>query len=83
MNQPVTVTEETLRRAAVILRSGGVVAFPTETYYGLAVDPLQRPALERLFGSNEDHGTCRFWFWWLTSGSSTCWLTRFQRCITV
>jgi L-threonylcarbamoyladenylate synthase len=48
VNQPVAVTAETLRRAAAILRSGGVVAFPTETYYGLAVDPLSRLALERL-----------------------------------
>lgn len=49
MNQPVIVTEEALCRAADILRSGGVVAFSTETYYGLAVDPLQHQALERLF----------------------------------
>ena len=46
--QPVIVTEGTLRHAAAILRSGGIVAFPTETYYGLAVDPLQQQALERL-----------------------------------
>lgn len=49
MNQPVSVTAATVRRAADILRSGGVVAFSTETYYGLAVDPLQHQALERLF----------------------------------
>jgi L-threonylcarbamoyladenylate synthase len=49
VNQPVIVTEETLWRAAFILKSGGVIAFPTETYYGLAVDPLQHQALERLF----------------------------------
>lgn len=49
MNQPVIVTEETLHRAAEILRSGGIVAIPTETYYGLAVDPLHRQALDRLF----------------------------------
>ena len=49
MNTPLIVTEETLRHAAGILRSGGVVAFPTETYYGLASDPLQPQALERLF----------------------------------
>lgn len=40
---------DNLRRAALILRQGGVVAFPTETYYGLAVDPLQEQALWRLF----------------------------------
>jgi L-threonylcarbamoyladenylate synthase len=49
VNQPVVVTEETLHHAAVVLKSGGVVAFPTETYYGLAVNPFHRQALERLF----------------------------------
>jgi L-threonylcarbamoyladenylate synthase len=36
------------RAAAAILR-GEVVAFPTETFYGLAVDALDQAALERLF----------------------------------
>lgn len=49
MNPSVPVTEKTLRRATAILHSGGVVAFPTETYYGLAVDPFHPQALERLF----------------------------------
>lgn len=49
MNQPVGVTQKTLGQAADLLRSGGVVAFPTETYYGLAVDPFNQGALERLF----------------------------------
>ena len=38
-----------LRQAVRVLREGGVVAFPTETYYGLAVDPFNSQALERLF----------------------------------
>lgn len=49
MNKPVPVEEESLAYAAELLRAGGVVAFPTETYYGLAVDPLNPEALERLF----------------------------------
>lgn len=32
-----------------MLKSGGIVAFPTETYYGLAVDPFNTKALEHLF----------------------------------
>ncbi len=36
-------------RAAAVLKQGGLVAFPTETYYGLAVDPFNEKALERLF----------------------------------
>jgi L-threonylcarbamoyladenylate synthase len=38
-----------LQQALLVLRQGGVVAFPTETYYGLAVDPFNSQALERLF----------------------------------
>lgn len=35
--------------AARIIQAGGIVAFPTETYYGLAVDPFHPGALARLF----------------------------------
>lgn len=38
-----------LQQALLVLQQGGVVAFPTETYYGLAVDPFNRQALDRLF----------------------------------
>lgn len=38
-----------LNRAVAVLTGGGVVAFPTETYYGLAVDPLNPMALNHLF----------------------------------
>ncbi|MCA1765658.1 MAG: threonylcarbamoyl-AMP synthase [Desulfobulbaceae bacterium] len=43
------VTGRELARAAKVLGGGGVVAFPTETFYGLAVDPFNRDALDRLF----------------------------------
>ena len=39
--------------AAAHLRRGGIVAFPTETYYGLAVDPGCAPAVARLFAVKE------------------------------
>jgi L-threonylcarbamoyladenylate synthase len=35
--------------AVEVLRAGGVVAFPTDTLYGLAVDPRSAEAVERLF----------------------------------
>lgn len=38
-----------LERALTSLRQGGVVAFPTETYYGLAVDPFSPSAVAKLF----------------------------------
>ena len=35
--------------AAHIIRQGGIVAYPTETFYGLAADPFNGPAVARLF----------------------------------
>jgi L-threonylcarbamoyladenylate synthase len=41
--------DERIIRAASTLVAGGIVAFPTETCYGLAVDPLNEQALGKLF----------------------------------
>lgn len=38
-----------LDRAVTCIREGGIVAFPTETYYGLAVDPGSLVAVTNLF----------------------------------
>jgi L-threonylcarbamoyladenylate synthase len=38
-----------LRQAAQLLRDGRVVAYPTDTLYGLAVDPRNADAVRRLF----------------------------------
>src|SRR3954466_10064455 len=35
--------------AVDVLQTGGVVAFPTDTLYGLAVDPRRQDAVARLF----------------------------------
>ena len=49
---------QTLTRAADVLRSGGVVAYPTDTLYGLGVDPRSDDAVERLFRlKGRDRGT--------------------------
>jgi len=42
------VSEE-VRRAAEILRRGGLVAFPTETVYGLGADASSEAALKKLY----------------------------------
>ncbi len=41
--------EESLREAAKIIKKGGLVAFPTETVYGLGCDGLNEKAVKRLF----------------------------------
>lgn len=43
------IPDEVYRQAAKIIKSGGAVAFPTETFYGLAVNPFSNRALQRLF----------------------------------
>jgi L-threonylcarbamoyladenylate synthase len=48
---PVGVTG--LAQAVEALRAGWVVALPTDTVYGLAVDPWQPEAVERLFALKE------------------------------
>jgi L-threonylcarbamoyladenylate synthase len=40
---------EALDEAATALKRGGMVAFPTETFYGLGVDALNSDAVVRLF----------------------------------
>ena len=38
-----------LERAVQYLREGGIVATPTDTLYGLAVDVFNRSAIDRVF----------------------------------
>lgn len=46
---PLDPAPEALNRVASALRQGRVVAYPTETLYGLGVDPFREEALERLY----------------------------------
>jgi L-threonylcarbamoyladenylate synthase len=48
-----TSTPEDLSRAAEILRSGGLVAFPTETVYGLGANALDPAAVARIFAAKQ------------------------------
>jgi L-threonylcarbamoyladenylate synthase len=41
-------TPETRRRAAVAIKAGSLLAFRTDTFYGLGADPLNRGALQEL-----------------------------------
>ena len=46
---PIQPLHEQLRPAVEILRAGGMVAYPTETFYGLAVDAVNRDAIKKIF----------------------------------
>ena len=46
---PLAPDARLLREAARVLRGGGLVAFPTETFYGLGAAALDRVAVRRVF----------------------------------
>ena len=48
-SEPPEATLAALDRAAAVLRSGGLVAIPTETVYGLAADALDEFAVDGIF----------------------------------
>ena len=48
-----TSAPKDLARAAEILRSGGLVAFPTETVYGLGANALDPDAIARIFAAKQ------------------------------
>lgn len=52
-----SVCDESLRRAAAVISGGGLVAFPTETVYGLGGDAFNPAALAKIF---EAKGRPRF-----------------------
>lgn len=43
------VNQEEIRRAAEIIRSGGLVVFPTETVYGLGANALDAAAVKKIY----------------------------------
>jgi len=48
---PQSINPEAIARAADVLRRGGLVAFPTETVYGLGANALDAAAVERIFAA--------------------------------
>jgi len=51
--QVLEATPEALTLAAEVIRAGGLVAFPTETVYGLGADALSEAAVARIFEAKE------------------------------
>jgi L-threonylcarbamoyladenylate synthase len=48
---PVRPDPAVLAQAADAVRAGGIIALPTDTVYGLAVDPFNAQAVQRLFAA--------------------------------
>lgn len=49
MPQILTCTDKNIARAAQVIRDGGLVAFPTETVYGLGADATNSTACAKIF----------------------------------
>ena len=52
-------TPQNINQAAEIVKNGGLIAYPTETVYGLGVDPYNAEAIQKIFiakGRAEDKG---------------------------
>lgn len=47
---PVHPQPRTVERAAKVLEDGGLIAYPTDTYYGIGCDLLSKKAIDRLYG---------------------------------
>lgn len=47
------VSEQEIRKAAELIKQGGLVAFPAETVYGLGADALNPKAVGRIFEAKE------------------------------
>lgn len=48
-----TADADGIRQAVEVIRAGGLVAFPTETVYGLGADALNERAVRRIFEAKE------------------------------
>ena len=46
---PLCPSSQSVITAVEIIRAGGVVAYPTETFYGLGVDALNQKAIKKVF----------------------------------
>lgn len=59
---PVTPQKRYINKAVEVIKSGGVVIYPTDTVYGLGCDIFNREALERLYLIKNEAGTKLFSF---------------------
>lgn len=59
---PITPQIRYIQKAVEILKSGGVIIYPTDTVYGLGCDIYNKEALERIYTIKNEAGTKLFSF---------------------
>jgi L-threonylcarbamoyladenylate synthase len=58
---PARLSGAALERALQVLKAGGVIAFPTETFYGLGAAALDARAVDRSSSSRAGPGPSPCW----------------------
>ena len=53
--------KDSIEMAGAILKKGGLVAFPTETVYGLGADALNEKAAEKIYAAKGRPSTSEEW----------------------
>jgi L-threonylcarbamoyladenylate synthase len=53
MQKEVNVSDEQIEKAVAVLRAGKLVAFPTETVYGLGADASNVSAVRKVFAAKQ------------------------------
>ena len=59
---PVTPQLRYIQKAVEVLKSGGVIIYPTDTVYGIGCDIFNKSAVERIYDIKHDAGTKLFSF---------------------
>ncbi len=51
-----------IEKVAAVLRQGGIIAYPTDTFYGIGCDIMNKKAIERIYQLKQRHKTKPFSF---------------------
>ena len=46
---PINPQERLVRKVADTLKGGGIIAYPTDTHYGIGCDIMNKKAIERIY----------------------------------
>ena len=46
---PINPQERLIRKVADVLRQGGIIAYPTDTFYGIGCDIMNKKAIEKIY----------------------------------
>lgn len=59
---PINPQTRLIQQVADILKKGGVIAYPTDTYYGIGCDIMNKKAIERIYMIKQRHKSKPFSF---------------------